>query len=212
MPLPTSGPLNFTQIDTEFNRGTNLGNYRGVRWYTPIGGSGNFSNTDIKFSEFYGKQATPPAYTLSFDYNSGLWQRYEETINFKQVLTYKCPLFTNFNPPYTGAPTVLLQADFGWSYEISQFPIPPFIIWLLYIKVATFPALTKPGVACRVRFTNASTGAVFYDQTFSGWTNGYYITSVRPDKTIVDALYNAAEAPIPPPNPGWNTDIWIYLA
>ena len=60
MTLPLSGPLRISQINTEFNRGTNLTAYRGTVWYTDSGSSGNFSTSNLNYGQFYGKRPTAP--------------------------------------------------------------------------------------------------------------------------------------------------------
>jgi hypothetical protein len=55
MALPSSGQLAFSQINNVFGRGVQLSLYRGTTWVTPQGGSGNFSNNEISFGDFYNK-------------------------------------------------------------------------------------------------------------------------------------------------------------
>ena len=66
MTLPSSGALSMSAINAEFGRGNNLNAYRGTTWYTDAGGSGTFSSGAISFSEFYGKRATSPTYTVEY--------------------------------------------------------------------------------------------------------------------------------------------------
>lgn len=60
MTLPLSGPLKISEINAEFNRGTNLTSYQGTVWYTDGGSSGNFSSTNLNYGQFYGKRPTAP--------------------------------------------------------------------------------------------------------------------------------------------------------
>lgn len=58
--LPISGPISISQINAEFNRGNNLGAYRGTTWFRDNGTTGTFSSGAISMSEFYGKRKTAP--------------------------------------------------------------------------------------------------------------------------------------------------------
>jgi hypothetical protein len=60
MTLPLSGPLKISEINAEFNRGTNLTSYQGTVWYTDGGSSGNFSSTNLNYGQFYGKRPDAP--------------------------------------------------------------------------------------------------------------------------------------------------------
>lgn len=60
MTLPTSGPLSLNQINNEFNRGRDLGAYRGTTWYTDAGASGTFTSTNLGLNQFYGKRVDAP--------------------------------------------------------------------------------------------------------------------------------------------------------
>jgi hypothetical protein len=73
MPALPTGTISISQINAEFGRGTNLGAYRGVQWYTDAGGSGTFSSTDLAMSQFWGKRATAPgpSYSLTGSPTSG---------------------------------------------------------------------------------------------------------------------------------------------
>jgi hypothetical protein len=60
MPLPSSGPLSMSAINTEFSRGTNLNAYRGTVYYTSSAGPFNFPSGTISINNFYGTRATAP--------------------------------------------------------------------------------------------------------------------------------------------------------
>ena len=60
MALPASGPLSFSDINAEFNRGTSMNPYRGTDYYTSTGGPFVFPATPISFSNFYGTQVNNP--------------------------------------------------------------------------------------------------------------------------------------------------------
>jgi hypothetical protein len=70
MTLPLSGPLKISEINAEFNRGTNLTSYQGTVWYTDGGSSGNFSSTNLNYGQFYGKRPTAP---YLYGTGSGTW-------------------------------------------------------------------------------------------------------------------------------------------
>lgn len=63
--LPATGSISFSQIKSAFSNNKNsLSQYRSLRWYKntgttspsyPAGWYGNFSNTTIRFSDFYAK-------------------------------------------------------------------------------------------------------------------------------------------------------------
>jgi len=65
MPLPSSGPLSMSAINTEFGRGLNLNAYRGTSWFTAAGGSGTFTSTNLGFDQFYGKQLASPTFSFA---------------------------------------------------------------------------------------------------------------------------------------------------
>lgn len=52
MPLPSSGPITMTQINTEFGRGTNLNSYRGTSYFSGQSGPFSFPSGAIAFSDF----------------------------------------------------------------------------------------------------------------------------------------------------------------
>jgi hypothetical protein len=57
MALPASGPLSFSQINTEFGLGTAMSAYRGATYY--IGStSGTFPSTNLTFNNFYSTAPT----------------------------------------------------------------------------------------------------------------------------------------------------------
>jgi len=75
MTLPASGPLSLNQINTEFNRGTNLGAYRGVQWWKDNTATGFFTSTNLGVNQFYEKRFNSPVTPGSAYYqNSGNYQ------------------------------------------------------------------------------------------------------------------------------------------
>ena len=69
MTLPSGGAINIAQIYGEaqisssspwFNRGTNLGSYRGVQWWLDNTQTGTFPTGTISMSDFYSKRSTTP--------------------------------------------------------------------------------------------------------------------------------------------------------
>jgi hypothetical protein len=60
MPLPSSGALSMSAINTEFSRGTNLNAYRGTVYYTSSAGPFNFPSGTISINNFYGTQLASP--------------------------------------------------------------------------------------------------------------------------------------------------------
>jgi len=60
MPLPSSGALSMSAINTEFSRGTNLNAYRGTVYYTSSAGPFNFPSGTISINNFYGTQLAAP--------------------------------------------------------------------------------------------------------------------------------------------------------
>ena len=71
MATPVSGAISFADIQTAFGFGYDMGNYQYSRWYQPASLIyGNFSATQISFSDFYNKQANDPAGNGSVTYSS----------------------------------------------------------------------------------------------------------------------------------------------
>ena len=60
MALPTSGPISFSDINAEFNRGTSMNPYRGTDYYTSTAGPFVFPAFPISFNNFYGTQLNNP--------------------------------------------------------------------------------------------------------------------------------------------------------
>lgn len=61
MPIPTTGAVTMSMINTEFGRGLNLNAYRGTSAYVSANGALiAFSSGAISMSEFRGKQAFDP--------------------------------------------------------------------------------------------------------------------------------------------------------
>lgn len=201
MTLPTSGPLSFTAINTEFNRGTNLQAYRGVQWWTQTT-TGSFSTNNIKFSEFYGKRATRPGYYLSFNFQEGVWQRSGILVAGGGFQTYE---YLSGSKSFPEAPNIFIES-IRIAYTGTGYPG-------VYVK-CTESVSNRPGVACRVRFTSVSSGSVLYDQTTStyattglfgpiflprGWPPCYAMQGSPPDADGMGW-----------PSPGWTTEVWIY--
>lgn len=53
-------PITMQEIDAEYGLGTNLDDYRGVRWYLENAATGLFDTTNIDMQEFYSTRATSP--------------------------------------------------------------------------------------------------------------------------------------------------------
>jgi hypothetical protein len=66
MPIKPSGELTMAEINAEFGLGNSLSAYRGVTWWTSGGATGTFSSTNIKYSDFYGKQKAAPSYEVTY--------------------------------------------------------------------------------------------------------------------------------------------------
>lgn len=66
MPLPASGALSLSAINTEFALGNSLSAYQGVRWFTPTT-TGLFTSSGLGFNQFYGTQKTsaPPVWNTA---------------------------------------------------------------------------------------------------------------------------------------------------
>lgn len=69
MTLQASGAISMSQINAEFGRGTSLSAYRGTTWYTDAGATGIFASTNLKFSDFYSKRATPLNVGIAYQTN-----------------------------------------------------------------------------------------------------------------------------------------------
>jgi len=71
MATPVSGPISFANIQAAFGFGYNMADYQYSRWYQPASLIyGNFSATQISFSDFYNKQANDPAGNGSQSYTA----------------------------------------------------------------------------------------------------------------------------------------------
>jgi len=72
MTLPSPGvSLSLQQINAEFGLGTNLGAYRGVRWYKDNAATGTFPTTDISINDFYEKRPNSPATPAGYNFYNG---------------------------------------------------------------------------------------------------------------------------------------------
>jgi hypothetical protein len=69
MPLPSSGALSLSAINTEFGRGLNLNAYRGTTYYTSSAGPFTFSSGAISFNNFYGTQLNSSSFSFTISAN-----------------------------------------------------------------------------------------------------------------------------------------------
>lgn len=65
MALQSSGTISMSQIHNEFGAGHALSAYRNRQWYTPQGGAGTFSASNLGLSDFYNKTTLPPFSSLN---------------------------------------------------------------------------------------------------------------------------------------------------
>lgn len=153
MPLPASGPLSMSDINTEFGRGLNLNAYRGTTWYTSAGGSGTFSAGAISISEFYSKQAAAP-------------------INFVNPLGFNGGLYGDYSSDGEAYASLSINTNGTWNIYAS---------WLgdEYTGNWATPTTAGAGTGKYVRFTLNSTSGSISGGSWSSSTGWQELTTNR---------------------------------